>query len=138
MRRPPTAVLVLAPLGAALLYAGAHAFLAPRPTLEDLVPRAAVITLRFRGVEALEEHWPFEILGEGRASEVMAAERDVPGLPGVDRAGPIHVVFLAREARPDPSVVIFRLSDAHAFQDRFEGRDRADDDPRALDRHAQN
>jgi hypothetical protein len=88
-------------------------------------------------VEALDEHWPFEHLAAGRVSETIAHERDVPGLPGVNRSAPIHVVYLPRAARADPSLAIFPLSDAEALRDRFEGRDRPEDDPRALDRHAQ-
>src|SRR5262245_55328537 len=120
MRRPPAALWVLTPLVLALLYAAAHAFLAPRPTLENVVPREAVATLRFRGVAGLDENWPFERPPQGRVSETVAALRNVPGLTGVDREGPIHLVLVPRAARPDPTIAIFPLVDADAFRTRFE------------------
>lgn len=137
MRRLTASLLVLAPLAAALVYAGAHALLGPQPTTANAVPGAAVCCLRFRGLEALDRHWPFDRPERGRVSEVLGALRNVPGLKGVDRSGPVHWVLLPRGARSDPTLMIFPLSDPAAFRERFEGRDLPEAEARGLERHAQ-
>lgn len=122
MVRPPPWLWVLAPLALALLYTAAHALLAPRPGVDDVVPGEAVVTVRFRGTAALDRLWFFGRPEEGRPSELLGRQRNVPGLAGVNPTGAIHFVLLPRGGRADNTLAIFPLQDADAFRDAFEGR----------------
>ncbi len=57
MRRVPAFVWILAPMALAILYAFVHPWLAPRPTLETVVPAEAILTHRYRNQAALDAGW---------------------------------------------------------------------------------
>lgn len=135
MRRLSPALWILAPLAAGLVYAGGHALFAPQPTLADVVPKAAVITARFRGLAALDELWFFPRAGDVRPSEFLSAQRNLPGLAGVAPGGPVHFVLLPARGRPDPSLLILPVEDADALRARYEGRDLPEAAARGLERN---
>lgn len=137
MARIPSRLWVLIPLALALLYATGHALLAPRPDLSNVVPGEAVVTVRFRGTAALDRLWFFGRPTDGRPSELLGRQRNVPGLDGVNASGAFHFVLLPRGARTDNTLAIFPLADAGAFRDAFQGRaEEAQGRPR-LERNAQ-
>lgn len=124
------------PLLAALAYALLQPRLTPDPTLADVVPPGAVVTARYRGMATLDRLWCFGRVPDARPSEDLADRHNVPGLPGVDRAGAFHWVLLPRDQRPDPSLLILPVSDAKALRARYDLRDGALDPSRALRRYA--
>lgn len=126
----------LLPLLAALAYAGLAPRLAPVPTLADVVPPGAVVTARYRGMATLDRLWCFGRAPDARPSEDLGDRHNVPGLPGVDRSGCFHWVLLPRDERPDPSLLILPLSDGDALRARYDLRDGALDESRALRRYA--
>lgn len=134
-RRLPGWAWVFAPLAIGLLYAGGHALFAPKPTLENLPPPEAVLVQRFRNLDALDRV-SFGPRGPQvrPARELVAQERNVPGLPGVDHTAPIHLILLPRGRHQDASMAIFALEDADAFERAFR---RTDFLERGLIRHAQ-
>jgi hypothetical protein len=136
MRRTPTALLVVLPLALALLYAVAYPLVAPRPSLESVVPQAAVLTARYRGLAQLDALWCFGRSADVRPSEDLAERHNLPGLPGVDRSGHVHWVLLPLSGRADPTLLILPVSDAEALEDRFLLRDGPQDPARLLRRHA--
>lgn len=136
MRRIPSWAYLVLPLALALLYAVAYPLVAPRPTLESVVPRAAVLTARYRGLAQLDLLWCFGRDGQVRPSEDLAERHNLPGLPGVDRSGHIHWVLLPLSGRTDPTLLILPVSDAEALEQRFELRDGPQDPARLLRRHA--
>ncbi len=136
MRRLPPRLWLLLPLALALLYQAGYALLSPRPRVGDVVPREAVVTLRFRGQAAVDRLW---FLGrpEGlRPSEALGRQRNVPNLAGVDPSGAFHFVLLPRAARPDNTLAIFPLRDAQAFEDAFNGREEEEAGRPRLERSA--
>ncbi len=133
--RVPLAVWILLPLAIGLLYAAGHSLFAPKPTPANLAPPEAVLVQRFKNLDLLDD---ISFGPRGRdiraARDVIAGERNVPGLPGVDHTAPIHLVLLPRGRHQDASMAIFRLEDAGAFEDAFM---RTDFLERKLIRHAQ-
>lgn len=121
MRRHLRRAWFLLPLAAALVYAAAHALLARRPSVADVVPREALLTARFRGVEMLDRLWFLGRPSEGRVSESIGRQRNVPGWDGVNRAGPLHLVLVPQALRPDNTLFVFPLQDADAFRAAFDG-----------------
>ena len=136
MRRIPSWAYLVLPLALALLYTAAYPLVAPRPTLESVVPRAAVVTARYRGLAQLDLLWCFGRDGQARPSEDLAERHNLPGLPGVDRSGFVHWVLLPLSGRADPTLLILPVSDAGALEKRFELRDGPQDPARLLRRHA--
>lgn len=120
MRRVPAFVWILAPMALAILYAFVHPWLAPRPTLETVVPAEAILTHRYRNQAALDAGWFGAVDPQVRPSKEIGARRNVPELPGVDPQRPFHLVFLPRAQRSDPSMMIFPVADARALRARFE------------------
>ncbi len=120
MRKIPPAAWIVLPLLAGVLYALAWPLFAPSPTLATVVPDDAIVTQRFRDAAALDRAWVGPREGGVSPLERLAEQRNVAGLPGVDRARPIHVVLLPRDERPDPSLVILPVSDAKALRARFD------------------
>lgn len=134
-RRLPPWLWVFAPLALGLLYAAGHALLAPTPTLSNLPPPEAVLVQRFRNLDTLDRV-SFGPRGPRvrAARELVAQERNVPGLPGVDHTAPIHLCLLPRGSHQDASMAIFQLEDAGAFEQAFM---RTDFHERGLIRRAQ-
>ncbi len=134
-RRVPGWIWVFTPLAIGLLYAAGHALFAPEPTLANLPPPEAVLVQRFRDLDTLDRV-SFGPRGpKVRATrEVVAQERNVPGLPGVDHTAPVHLVLLPRGRHQDASMAIFQVEDADAFEQAFM---RTDFLERGLIRHAQ-
>jgi len=133
--RWPAAVWILAPLAIGLLYALGYALLAPKPTLADLPPSDAILVQRFRNLAMLDRA-SFGARGPGvrSARDRIAAARNVPGLPGVDHTGPVHMILMPRTRRTDSTMAVFRVEDAEAFEKAF---NRSDFIERDLVRHAQ-
>ena len=134
-RRLPGWLWVFTPLAVGLLYAAGHALFAPTPTLANLPPPEAVLVQRFKDLDTLDRV-SFGPRGpKVRATrELVAQERNVPGLPGVDHTAPVHLVLLPRGRHQDASMAIFKLEDPGAFEDAFL---RTDFLERGLIRHAQ-
>ncbi|MHC5011671.1 MAG: hypothetical protein ACYTG6_12115, partial [Planctomycetota bacterium] len=118
MRRAPAAVWILAPLALGILYALAHPLLAPTPTLADVVPAQAVLTQRFRDLESMDEAW-FRPPTAPKPSDLVGPNRNLPGLAGVDRQRPFHLVFLPPGPYLDPTMMIFPVADEDALRARF-------------------
>ena len=131
----PTAVWILLPLAVGLLYALGYAALAPKPTVADLPPVDAILVERFKDLQALDRA-SFGPRGAGvRATrEMIAANRNVRGLPGVDPTRPIHMILMPRTTRPDSTIAVFPVEDAGAFEGEFK---RSDFIERDLTRNAQ-
>lgn len=127
---------MLLPLVLGALYALAWPLFAPRPALQDVVPRAAVVTARYRGVEGLDALWCFGRQTGVRPSEDLAERHNLPGLAGVDPSGHFHWVLLPRSGRADPTLWIVPVADAGRLRARFELRDGALDASHAYRRHA--
>jgi hypothetical protein len=116
---------VLAPLAAALLYAGASTLLRKSPSLARMVPDAAIATWRYRDLAAyVEAKTPADAVYD--AGVVLATEINLPGLsaerpplPGIDRARPLLAVTLEPSMRPDPRYFVLPVEDAAAVRDRF-------------------
>lgn len=120
MRRIPSFVWILTPLALGLLYWAAYPLFAPTPTGMNVVPAEAVLTHRFRDLAALNEAWWRPAGDPTRPSEVLAARRNLGGLPGVDPHRPFHRVVLPRGRSPDPTITIFPVANAEALRARFE------------------
>ena len=135
MRRLPGWIWLFTPLVLALLYAAGHALFAPAPTLANLAPPEAILVQRFRNLDTLDRV-SFGPRGPQvrPIREVLAEERNVPGLPGVDHTAPIHLVLLPRGTHQDATLAIFRVDDPGRFEDAFM---RTDFLERRLIRHAQ-
>ncbi|MDA1194766.1 MAG: hypothetical protein O2894_06240 [Planctomycetota bacterium] len=120
LRTIPAAVWIFLPLALGVLYAGAHALLAPQPTLENLPPPEAVLVQRFRNLDTLDRA-SFGPRGPQvrPVREIIADERNVPRLPGVDHRAPIHLILLPRGSHQDASMAVFRVSDPKAFEQAF-------------------
>ncbi len=135
MRRIPPVVWLLAPLALGLLYAAGHAFLAPRPTLANLPPEGAILVQRYRNLDEVDRS-TFGPRGPAirPARELIGAERNLPGLPGVDHTQPVHMILMPRTIRLDSTMAVFGVTDAGAMQRTF-------DDPNFIEdgraRHAQ-
>ncbi|MDF1700759.1 MAG: hypothetical protein P1V36_06340, partial [Planctomycetota bacterium] len=119
-RRLPSWAWLFLPLGLGLLYAAGHALFAPKPTLANLPPPEAVLVQRFRDLDTLDRvsvgpRGP----GVRAPRELVAQERNVPNLPGVDHTAPIHLLLLPRGRHQDASMAIFKLEDEGAFEDAF-------------------
>jgi hypothetical protein len=136
MRRLPPWALALVPLTVGALYALAHPLFAPRPDLEDVVPGAAVLTARYRGLAGLDALWCFGRQPGVRPSEDLADRHNLPGFAGVDPSGAFHWVLLPRSGRADATLLIVPVADAERLRARFELRDGALDASRAYRRHA--
>ena len=76
--------------------------LAPRPTLDNLPPADAIVVQRFRDLAAVDR-CSFGPRGPNvRATrDVIADERNLPGLPGVDHREPLHMILMPRTVRMD-------------------------------------
>lgn len=135
MRRLPAGLLILAPLLLGLLYAAGHAVFAPRPTLATLVPEDAVFVQRFRNLAAFDRYGFGSKDEDGPAPrDLLAASRNVPGLPGVDPDGPLHLIQMPRTLRRDSTLAVFALEDADAFERAFKVPDLIE---QGATRHAQ-
>ncbi|MFV1960137.1 MAG: hypothetical protein ACC662_12080, partial [Planctomycetota bacterium] len=81
MKRLPAALWLFAPLVLGLLYAAGYGLFAPSPTLETVVPRAAVLTQRFRDLDALDAIW-FRRAGDvTRLADRLGAARALDAPP---------------------------------------------------------
>ncbi|MCC7139035.1 MAG: hypothetical protein IT460_11490 [Planctomycetes bacterium] len=127
-RRVPWA---LVPLALALLYAGVHAFVGRRPTLEAMVPEDAFVVWRYRDLEAydLANAAPAAAGPTHPASEVLGVELNVPGLPGVARDRTVVEATMWREALTDARFFVLPVQDGGALARRFA-------DPDLPERHA--
>ncbi len=126
----------LLPLALALAYVALRPRLATAPALADVVPPGAVVTARWRTLPMLDRLWCFGRVPDARPSEDLADRHNLPGFPGVDRDGAFHWVLLPRDQRPDPSLLIVPVSDEQALRARYDLRDGALDETRALRRYA--
>ena len=104
MRRIPTLVWVFLPLALGVLYALLQPLFAPDPDETNMPPRNAVLVFRYRDVDALDAGHVFTP-PPVPWSEVIAAENNVPGLPGVDRTRPFYVMQLPPNLRHDSALV---------------------------------
>jgi hypothetical protein len=118
VRRVPPAALVLLPLALSLLYAAVHPLFARTPTLGDVVPQRAVMTHRFKDLEAADRAW-LRPEGSPAPSDLLGPSRNLPGLAGVDPHRPLHLVYLPPQVGYDPTMVIFPVGDRRALEDRY-------------------
>ena len=114
MRHP--AAWIAAPTVLALLYVAAHALFAPEPTLADLPPKEAVLVQRFRNLKAFDRMQPD---APKQPSALLAENLNIPGLTGIDRAGPLHLVQLPRKTAAARGLVVLSVEDEDAVNARF-------------------
>ncbi len=120
MRRPPPALWILAPLILGLLYFFIQPAVRGKPSIEELPPEDTILTWRFRNAAALNDLFP----GPRGPTvplpiSIMARDRNVPRLNGVDPEKPIHWLLIPPRGRLDASMVTFPLDDADAFEAEF-------------------
>lgn len=113
-RHPAT--WIFAPTALALLYVLGHALFAREPTLDDLPPREAVLVQRFRSLDVFDRMSP---QANKKPSSLLGETLNVPGLPGVDRAGPVHLIQLPRISVLPRSLVVLSVEDDEALDARF-------------------
>gem|GEM_PF-2184633 len=110
----------LVPVVLALAYAAGHALLGHRPTLAGMVPDDAIVTWRYRDLEAYDAaHAAPEGSNQVRASEELGAQVNLPGLPGVARDRPLLEIGLDPTRRADPRAFVLPVEDAGAVRAAF-------------------
>lgn len=135
LRRIPPAVWILLPAVLGLLYAAGHALWAPAPQQGRLPPGSAMVTWRFRNLDAYERCAPGpRHPGAPSARDRMAQARNVPGLKGVARGRPVLEVWLPLPPLRDETLTILPVSDADEFRAHFNDVERIE---KGFLRHAQ-
>lgn len=135
LRRLPPAFWILLPALLGGLYAVGHALLAPAPRAGALAPPGAVVTWRYRDLQAYERLAPGP-RGPGAppVRDRLAQARNLPELAGVSRTRPVLEVWLPVDRLRDETLAILPVEDAEAFEDHFHDTGRVE---RGFVRHAQ-
>ncbi len=120
LRRIPPAVWILLPAILGLLYVVGHALWAPTPQQGRLPPGSAMVTWRFKDLDAYERCAPGpRHAGAPSARDRMAQARNVPGLKGVARGRPVLEVWLPLPPLRDETLTILPVADADELRAHF-------------------
>jgi hypothetical protein len=122
--------LVLAPLSLGLVYfAAAGPLLRGNPSLRDMVPEEAIEVQRYRNLAVYDATHPApETPGRiaPKASAILGAELNLPGLAGVDPSRPLLVATLPPAGRGNPDVHVLPVADAKTLKETFARPDLAE------------